>query len=115
MTLKLTPQNAAALFNMFNNIILPGKPVGLIEQLLHVHMITIYKKFRNQWEGPLKKTYKLKVTEAEALAYWIYWRETDMSQLVYELSFITNHVLQIDRELNTFQYNELTTTKLLNQ
>ena len=99
MTLKLTPQNAEALFNLFNELVLPTDLPGLEEKLVMLHMVSIYKKLRAKWEGEKRKTYNLKINTPEAVAYRIYWRDVDITHCNYEWSMVVNHCMLIDLEL----------------
>jgi hypothetical protein len=99
MTLKLTYQQAEALFNLFNEMVLLSAAVSLDEKLVMLHMGSIYKKLRNKWEGIAKGSYRLTVTEAEAIAYRIYWRNNDITRFPYEWNMILSHCIQIDREI----------------
>jgi hypothetical protein len=113
MTLKLSYHHAEALFNLFNEAVLIDQPRALDERLVMVHMISIYKKLRTKWEGETRKSYNLKVTMPEAIAYRIYWRDTDLSQCTYEWSLIINHCSDIDRELtSSVRINQLNTNLL---
>lgn len=110
MTLKLTYQQAEALFNLFNEMVLLSDAASLDQKLVMLHMGSIYKKLRNKWEGAAKGTYRLTVTEPEATAYRIYWRDNDLSHSPYEWNMIISHCGQIDREINThvlYQHSKL--------
>jgi hypothetical protein len=115
MTLKHTPPQVEALFNMYNSFILLGQPQDEGEMLIQVHMVAIYKKLRNVWEGKPRKVYSLTLTEPEALAYRIFWSDVDMTGLVYEWNFIKEHCAQIHRELQVLKGHKVHINKLLNQ
>lgn len=123
MVLKLSPQNAEAIFNLFTTAVITRQSATLDEQLVMLHMIAIYKKLRAKYEGLPRKAYNISVTVPEAIAYRIYWRdgfpygalEADRVMLAYEYSVIIDHCTHIDKELANFRIYTLQQTKFLNQ
>lgn len=103
MKLKLTPSQAQALFNLFNDEVLPNHTNDLDKQLVMLHMIAIYKRLRDKYEGEPRTTYSVSLTQAEALAYRIYWRDNALPMGSYEWAFILDHCGKIDGELSALR------------
>ncbi|MDO3641949.1 hypothetical protein [Mucilaginibacter sp. L3T2-6] len=114
MTIKLTPQEAAALYKLFNKVVLINRPQSFDERLITALMIAIYKKFRNKWEGEPRKKYGVKLNDAEALAYRIYWRDNGLFDMPYEWNMVLKHCTQIEAELTDQITNQHNFYKFLN-
>ena len=115
MTLKLSNQQAGALFDLFNDMVLLSYVYSFEDKLVLRHMISIYKKLRSKCEGEPRKSYSITITDCEALAYRIYWRDHDISHCQFEWAFIVTHCMRIDLELNSTHVQINNTYKLLNQ
>lgn len=115
MVLKLSPQNAEAIFNLFTTAVITRQPEKLDDQLVMLHMVAIYKKLRNKYEGMPRKAYNISVTMPEAIAYRIYWRMFAWTASIYEASILINHCLQIDKEIANFRTHTQQQSNFLNQ
>lgn len=112
MKVKLTEQQAPALYGLLNaamNVVVHSPD----DKLILVHIRSIFKRLRNKLEEP-KKKYSLSLTDAEALAYWIFFRDTDLSNFDYEQNFIAAHVTDIAQHFGDSTYKLLTPINQLN-
>lgn len=99
MTLKFTQQQANALFDMFNDVILSDKPTSLDEKLLQILMIKIFKKLRAKLEGKPGSGYSVTLSDEEAITFYLYFSERDYGyDYLYEQTFIRNQLQLIDKQ-----------------
>jgi hypothetical protein len=98
MTIKLTHQQAEALYTLLKDVVLPIKPLNMAEKLLHLHIVRIFKKLRNRLEGNRNDTYNIALTDEEAVAYYVYFLQRSFGAgYQYEENFIQSHINQIDQ------------------
>ena len=99
MTIKLTIQQAEALRNLFESVIIPDKPREMEDKLVYVIMIGIYKKLRAKLEARLKGAgYSLTLNDVEAMAYYVYFKDRALgNNYIYETTFMFTHIAQIDK------------------
>ncbi|MFD2874071.1 hypothetical protein ACFS5N_16430 [Mucilaginibacter ximonensis] len=99
MTIKLNIQQANALRLVFEDLVIPEKPIHMDDKLLQLIMIKIYKKLRTRLEARLKgQGYSLALTDEEAIAYYLYFRDRGLGySRLYEAAFINNHIGEIDK------------------
>lgn len=98
MTLKLTHQQAEALNMLFINKVSKEKPRTPDDRLIIILMRRIYQKLRTKLEGKPGSGYSLVLSDEEAHAYWIYFRDADMYLYPYESNFIQIQINQLDRQ-----------------
>jgi hypothetical protein len=99
MKLKFTLQQANALFDLFNDHIIPDLPQALEDKLLHILMIKVYKKLRNKLEGKKGQGYSLTLTDEEAIGFHLYF-----SLRNFGASYIYEHTL-IQKQMNLIDKN----------
>lgn len=112
MKVQLTEQQAPALYTLLAYG-LTGVPTSADDRLILVHLRKIFQRLRNKFEEP-KRKYSLSLTDAEALAYWIFFRDTDLTKFDYEQNFITGHIMDIAQHFGDSTYRFLNDTKQLN-
>lgn len=100
MKLDMSAQQAQALYQLFNDVILKEKPQDMEDKLIMVHMIALYKKVRNRIEDLHKSRYSINATIPEALAYCCFFMIFPLDDYPYEQNFIRMHMHAIDREVN---------------
>jgi len=99
MKLKLTQTQLVALHRFFMDHVISEKPGTIIDRLILLHMLKIYKKLRTKAEEPFTgKGFSINLSQEEALAYYEYFFNRSLGeQYRYEHNFIQSHIAQIDR------------------
>lgn len=100
MNLKLTYQQATALKQLYDVVIIPEKPMDVAERLVKELMIKVYKKLREKLEGKMKgQGYTLGLTDTEAMAYYVYFQNRWLGEeWMYETNFITSQLAELDKQ-----------------
>jgi hypothetical protein len=99
MTLKLTAEQAEALFKLLQ-IVIENKPADAESKLVIMLLIKVFRKLRAKIEARLPRGYSLTLTPEEALAYYAYFQSVTLpATMIYELNFITAHNAQINKQL----------------
>lgn len=97
--LKLNTQQAEALFQLYNDIILHETPLFVIDKLVHLHMRNIYNKLRHKMESRFYiNSWHLSLEPYEAMAWHEYWQNRSLPpEYVYEASFINQQVNELNK------------------
>jgi hypothetical protein len=99
MKLTFTQPQANALFDLFQDQILPDNPFDLDEKLLQILMIKVFKKLRAKLEGKPGQGYSVSLSDEETIAFYLYFNGRDYGQnYIYEQSFIRKQIQQIDKQ-----------------
>ncbi|QEM13450.1 hypothetical protein [Mucilaginibacter rubeus] len=100
MTLNLTQQQAEALFEVFQNFILPAKPVRAKDKLIIMMLLKVFRKLRAKLEARLPRGYSITLAPEEAMAYFAYFDGyTFPPTMIYEKNFISAQINEINRQL----------------
>lgn len=99
MTLKLTIQQAEALYNVFVSVIIPEPCTEVSDKLVMTLMKQIFNKLRAKLEGKLKGDgYSISLTDTEAMAYYVYFNERQLgNHWLYEQTFIDTQVNNLNK------------------
>lgn len=97
--LKLNTQQAEALFQLYNDVLLHDKPVQMFDRLLHLHICNIYKKLRNKLENIYTVgSCHITLEPYEALAWHEYWQHRSLPpNYVYEANIINTTVNEFNK------------------
>ncbi|WP_121812761.1 hypothetical protein [Mucilaginibacter kameinonensis] len=99
MLLKLTIQQAEALYNLFVSEVLPTPATDVAESLVKDLITQVFKKLRSKLESKLKgRGYSISLTDVEAKAYYVYFNSRNFgTQWLYEQTFISNQINELNK------------------
>lgn len=106
MRIKLKAEAAKELYNMLDAVLPNAVPVTPDDRLIILIMRKVYQKLWNKLIEP-KKKYSLNLNDTDALAYYIFFRDTKRPGL-YEAAIIASHMLLIQEHFNQSTYLTLT-------
>jgi hypothetical protein len=97
MTLKLTRIQFLALYNLYLNVVLKDVALTMHDKLTLTMMVRVYQKlYKKAMEN--KPKYRIKLTEEEAIAFWIYWQGHTFSPSSFEGNLLTTIINSIDQK-----------------
>jgi len=99
MLLKLTIQQAEALYNLFVIEVLPTPAADIAESLVKDLITQVFKKLRAKLESKLKgRGYSISLTDVEAKAYFVYFNSRHFgNQWLYEQTFINDQINHLNK------------------
>ncbi|MBD1394289.1 hypothetical protein [Mucilaginibacter glaciei] len=98
MTIKLTYQQAVALKEVFDKVIIPEVPYDMAESPLKDIMTSVYKKLRARLEAKKKDGYSISLTDIEGKAYYLYFQNRHLGTgWTYEENLITQQINLLDK------------------
>lgn len=99
MPLKLTIQQAEALYNVFISVVIPEPVTDVAESLVKDLMMQVFRKLRAKLEGKVKGDgYSLSLTDVEAKAYYVYFNQRHLGESWrYEETFINTHINELNK------------------
>lgn len=98
MKVKLTRAEMHALFFLFDHYARPAVPSNIIDRMVIVLVHQIYTRL---WaKGPEPAAGSLKMSEAEAIAFWAFWSTQEFpGYMVFERNLIMKINLKIHQTL----------------
>lgn len=99
MTIKLTYEQANALYVLFKAVVVNDEPQDIAESLVKDLMMQVLKKLTLKMDFQKKKDgYSLSLTDVEAKAYYVYFNQRHLGDgWIYENNLIQQHVNDLDR------------------
>lgn len=97
-TMKLTQQQAEALFNLLN-LRIGGDPIdNLTDSLLKDIVLKVFLKLRSKLEAFPKNDYSVKLNAIEAKGFYLYWENNYIpDNQIYEKTLIQSKMNEIDK------------------
>jgi hypothetical protein len=97
-SIKLTHDQAKALFVILQYKLKTELPENMAEKLLHNLLTSVFKKLRTKIESFPNRGYSLLLTAAESMAFYLYWQEASFAQdQIYERHLIESKIAEIDK------------------